>query len=151
GVNEPEATFSACFGAAFLAWHPMKYAELLKEKMQKYNVNVWLINTGWTGGSYGVGRRFSLKYTRSIVKAALNGSLANVDYVTDPVFGFEVPTSCPEVPSELLIPKNTWGDKSAYDKTVNKLASEFQNNFKQFEDQATEEVINAGPKIVSVV
>ncbi|MDJ0625208.1 MAG: phosphoenolpyruvate carboxykinase (ATP) [Candidatus Caenarcaniphilales bacterium] len=147
GVTEPEATFSACFGAAFLVWHPMKYAEILREKMKKHNVNVWLVNTGWSGGSYGVGNRFSLKYTRAIITAALNGSLDKVDYVEDPVFGFQVPTHCPNVPEEILIPKKTWQDKSAYDETLQKLAIQFNKNFEQFKDQATKEVIEAGPKV----
>jgi phosphoenolpyruvate carboxykinase (ATP) len=145
GVTEPEATFSACFGAAFLVWHPMKYAQLLKEKMQKYNVNVWLVNTGWSGGGYGLGKRFSLKYTRAIVNAVLSGALDTVEYVQDPTFGFKVPTACPDVPSEILIPHNTWADKSAYDQAAKKLASLFVQNFEQFKDGVTQDVLEAGP------
>jgi phosphoenolpyruvate carboxykinase (ATP) len=147
GVTEPEATFSACFGAAFLVWHPMKYAELLRDKMKAHQANVWLINTGWSGGPYGVGKRFSIAYTRAIVRAALSGALNDADYVTDPVFGFKVPTSCPDVPADVLQPKNTWADKAAYDQTAQKLAAAFVKNFKQFEDQASAEVLAAAPKV----
>jgi len=146
GVTEPSATFSACFGAAFLAWHPMKYAELLAEKMKKHDVNVWLINTGWTGGPYGVGKRFSLKYTRAIVDAALDGSLDNVPFEHVPVINLSVPTTCPNVPSEVLVPRNTWTDKAAYDATAKKLAGMFAKNFTKYADKATAEVIAAGPQ-----
>ncbi|MCA9899142.1 MAG: phosphoenolpyruvate carboxykinase (ATP), partial [Anaerolineales bacterium] len=108
GITEPQATFSACFGAAFMVWHPSKYAELLAEKMAKHGASAWLVNTGWTGGPYGVGSRMKLSYTRSIIDAIHSGELENVDYVADPIFGLAIPTSCPNVPSDLLIPKNTW-------------------------------------------
>ena len=114
GVTEPQATFSACFGAAFMMWHPNKYAELLADKIKKHNAKAWLVNTGWTGGAYGVGSRIKLKYTRAIIDAIQNNDFDDVETVIDPEFGFEIPTSCPDVPAELLVPKNTWDDKSKY-------------------------------------
>lgn len=149
GVNEPEATFSACFGAPFLVWHPSKYAELLAEKMRTHSASAWLINTGWSGGAYGVGERMSLKYTRAIVDAIHDGSLQTVETVADPLFGFGVPTSCANVPSEILVPKNTWADKTAFDDTANKLAGLFIENFKQFETGASEAIKNAGPAVAA--
>ncbi len=149
GITEPEATFSACFGAAFLVWHPIKYAELLKEKMQKHNVNVWLINTGWFGGSYGVGKRFPIKYTRAIVNAALSGELNSVEYQNDEIFGFQVPKTCPNVPTELMIPENAWADKKAYKQTAQKLTKSFIQNFEKYKDQSSAEVIAAQPKVQS--
>ncbi len=148
GVNEPQTTFSACFGAPFMPLHPTKYAEMLGEKMKEFSVNVWLINTGWSGGEYGVGNRISLKYTRAMITAALNNQLNNVEYITHKVFGLNMPTSCPDVPSEILSPKNTWVDKSAYDEKANKLASAFNENFLQFSDHANDEILNAAPKII---
>ncbi|NNE35506.1 MAG: phosphoenolpyruvate carboxykinase (ATP), partial [Rhodothermales bacterium] len=145
GVTEPEATFSACFGAAFIVWHPAKYAELLAEKMRTHNAKAWLINTGLTGGPYGVGERMSLPYTRSIIDAIHDGALNDVDTVRDPIFGFEVPTSCPEVPSEVLIPRDTWSDPAAYDAQAAKLAQLFRDNFVQFEEGSSDEVIGAAP------
>ncbi|MCA9980413.1 MAG: phosphoenolpyruvate carboxykinase (ATP), partial [Anaerolineales bacterium] len=149
GVTEPEATFSACFGAAFMVWHPSKYAELLAEKLEKHGATAWLVNTGWTGGPYGVGKRMSLKHTRAIIDAIHSGALDNVEYVTDPIFGLAVPTSCPDVPSEVLIPKNTWADPVAYDKQAAKLAQLFNNNFEKYKDGSSEAIINAGPKVVT--
>lgn len=146
GVTEPEATFSACFGAAFMVWHPGKYAKLLAENMKQYNASAWLINTGWTGGSYGVGKRISLKHTRAIIDAIHDGSLEKSEYIKNEIFGFEIPTSCPNVPAELLIPKNTWNDPQAYDQKEQDLANLFKENFKQFETGLSLEVINAGPK-----
>lgn len=146
GVNEPVATFSACFGAAFMVLHPMKYAELLRSKMKEHNVNVWLINTGWTCGGYGIGNRVELKMTRAMIKAAFNGSLDKVDYVQDPIFNLKVPLTCPEVPSEILIPKQIWKDKEAYQEAALKLAQLFKKNFEQYHNQTTEEVLRAGPK-----
>ena len=146
GVTEPEATFSACFGAAFMVWHPSKYAELLAENLDKHGATAWLVNTGWTGGPYGVGKRMSLKHTRAIIDAIHDGSLADVEYITDPIFGLAVPTSCPDVPSEVLVPKNTWTDKAAYDKQAAKLAQLFINNFEKYKDGSSEAIINAGPK-----
>lgn len=146
GVTEPEATFSACFGAAFMVWHPSKYAELLAEKLDKHGATAWLVNTGWTGGPYGVGKRMSLKHTRAIIDAIHDGSLENVEYVNDPIFGLAVPTTCPNVPAEVLVPKNTWTDKEAYDKQANKLAQLFINNFEKYKAGSSEAIINAGPK-----
>ena len=148
GVNEPQTTFSACFGAPFMPLHPTKYAEMLGEKMKEFSVDVWLINTGWSGGEYGVGNRISLKYTRAMITAALRNQLNNVEYITHKVFGLNMPTSCPDVPSEILSPKNTWGDKSAYDEKANKLARAFNENFLQFSDHANDEILNAAPKII---
>ncbi len=145
GVTEPEATFSACFGSPFLPLPATKYAEMLGEKMQKHNVNVWLVNTGWTGGPYGVGNRIDITYTRAMVKAALNGSLNNVAYQEHPVFKLMIPQSCPNVPDEVLNPSNTWENKEDYDKQAAKLASLFKENFKQFTD-APDNIKNAGPK-----
>ncbi|MEZ4594971.1 MAG: phosphoenolpyruvate carboxykinase (ATP), partial [Chloroflexota bacterium] len=147
GVTEPQATFSACFGAAFMVWHPSKYAELLAEKMAKHGASAWLINTGWTGGPYGVGSRMKLSYTRAIIDAIHNGALDNVAYVTDPVFGLAIPTTCPNVPDELLIPKNTWSDGAAYDKQSEKLANLFIKNFEKYKAGSSEAIINAGPKL----
>ncbi len=147
GVNEPTATFSACFGAAFMVWHPSRYAELLAEKIRKHESKVWLINTGWSGGPYGVGRRFSLKYTRAIIDAIHDGSLAQAETYTDPVFGVAIPKECNGVPSELLDPKKTWSDGGEYDKMAHKLASLFHENFKTFEEGASAEIKNAGPVV----
>ena len=147
GITEPQATFSACFGAAFMVWHPSKYAELLAEKMAKHGASAWLVNTGWTGGPYGVGSRMKLSYTRSIIDAIHSGELENVDYVADPIFGLAIPTSCPNVPSDLLIPKNTWKDGAAYDKQAEKLANLFIKNFEKYKEGSSEAIINAGPKL----
>src|SRR6056297_224019 len=147
GVTEPQATFSACFGAAFLVWHPTKYAEMLAERMDKHEVNVWLINTGWTGGCYGVGHRFKLSYTRAIVDAVLDGSLSEVEYQTDDAFGFSIPRSCEGVDSKILVPRNAWGDKNAYDEQAKKLGGLFNNNFKKYKDESSEEILKAGPNV----
>ncbi|WP_420628136.1 phosphoenolpyruvate carboxykinase (ATP) [Candidatus Leptofilum sp.] len=147
GVTEPQATFSACFGAAFMVWHPSKYAELLAEKMEEHGASAWLVNTGWTGGPFGIGSRINLPYTRAIIDAIHNGDLDNVDYVTDPIFGLAVPTSCPNVPDNLLIPKNTWSDAAAYDKQAEKLANLFIDNFEAYKEGSSEAIINAGPKL----
>ena len=146
GVTEPQATFSACFGAAFMMWHPNKYAALLADKIKKHQANAWLVNTGWTGGDYGVGSRIKLKYTRAIIDAIHNNDFENVETVVDPEFGFEVPLSCPGVPSEILVPKNTWEDKAKYDEVKEKLVKLFQNNFNQFEASVNQEIVAAGPK-----
>jgi phosphoenolpyruvate carboxykinase (ATP) len=146
GVTEPQATFSACFGAAFMMWHPNRYAELLAQKIKKHNAQAWLVNTGWTGGAYGVGSRIKLKYTRAIIDAIHNGDFKNVETITDPYFGFEIPTSCPGVPSEILIPKNTWEEKDKFDQVQDKLIGLFTKNFEQFKSQSNPEIINAGPK-----
>jgi len=147
GVKEPEATFSACFGAPFLVLHPARYAELLAEKMRDHQSNAWLVNTGWSGGAYGTGKRMSLKYTRAIIDAIHDGSLSEVPTVTDPLFGFKIPTACTNVPDEILVPKNTWADEGAFEKTANKLASLFAKNFETYASDASDEVKAAGPQI----
>ena len=147
GVTEPQTTFSACFGAAFLPLHPTKYAEMLGKKLKESGANVWLINTGMTGGVYGVGKRMSLKYTRALITEALNGDLENVPYETLPIFNFQIPTTCPGVPSEILNPRNTWSDKAAYDAKATELAAKFNDNFKKYADQASAEILAAAPKV----
>ena len=147
GVTEPEATFSACFGAAFMVWHPSKYAKLLAERIEKNGTSVWLVNTGWSGGGYGEGERMSLKYTRSIIDAILDGSLKNTTFVNNELFGFEVPTECPNVPDKIMQPRKTWSDANAYDQAALKLAKMFKDNFKQFEEGSSKEIIQAGPNI----
>lgn len=146
GVVEPVATFSACFGAAFLVWHPSVYAELLAERMRKHGAKAWLINTGWSGGGYGVGNRIKLKYTRAIVDSIHDGSLAQAETREDPIFGFQVPTSCNQVPVEMLDPKNTWRDAAAYDAKAAQLAELFHKNFEQFKEGCSDEILAAGPK-----
>ncbi|HSH02744.1 MAG TPA: phosphoenolpyruvate carboxykinase (ATP) [Anaerolineae bacterium] len=145
GVTEPQATFSACFGAAFMVWHPSKYAELLAEKIEEHGANVWLVSTGWTGGPHGIGSRMSLKHTRAIIDAIHDGSLERAEYVTDAFFGLAIPTSCNNVPSEILMPKNTWSDNAAYDTQAKKLADLFNKNFEKYKDGSSEAIINAGP------
>ncbi len=147
GVTEPTATFSACFGAPFMVLSPIVYANLLGERISRHKVNVWLINTGWSGGPYGVGRRMKIAYTRAMVNAALSGRLAASPVTTDPVFGVSVPTTCPGVPPEALNPRNTWEDKSAFDTQARKLAGMFIENFKSFAEQVSPEVAQAGPRI----
>ncbi|MEN9448576.1 MAG: phosphoenolpyruvate carboxykinase [Bacteroidota bacterium] len=147
GVTEPQTTFSACFGAAFLPLHPTKYAEMLGKKLKESGANVWLINTGMTGGAYGVGKRMSLKYTRAIISEALNGSLANVEFETLPIFNFQIPTSCPGVPSEIFNPRNTWANAEEYDAKAKELATKFNENFKKYAAQASAEILAAAPKM----
>ena len=147
GVKDPEATFSPCFGGPFLVWHPGKYAELLAEKLRKHGAQTWLVNTGWTGGPYGVGSRMKLKYTRAIVDAIHSGALQDVATVEDPVFGLQVPTACPHVPAEILVPRNTWADKAAYDEKAKRVASLFRENFKKYEAGVSAEVRAAGPRL----
>ena len=146
GVKEPQATFSACFGAAFMMWHPNRYAELLAQKMKEHGVNAWLVNTGWTGGPYGVGSRIKLKYTRAIIDAIHSGAFEGVETTTEPHFGLEIPLSCPEVPSEVLTPRNTWDDKNAYDQTMEKLVKLFNENWRDFEAKVNEEINAVAPK-----
>jgi len=146
GITEPQATFSACFGAAFMMWHPNRYAELLAEKLEKHNATAWLVNTGWTGGGYGVGSRFKLKYTRAIIDAIQAGALDHVEWTKDEEFGFSIPTSCPGVPAELLLPRSTWSDKAKYDEVKQKLIDLFQENFEQFKSDVNANIIAAGPK-----
>lgn len=146
GVTEPQATFSACFGAAFMVWHPNKYANLLAEKMETFGANAWLINTGWVGGGYGVGERIKLKYTRAIIDAIHAGTLSEVATQMDATFGFEIPTTCEGVPSDLLVPKNAWVDDDKYDEQAAHLAKLFNTNFEKFKDGCSAEIVNAGPK-----
>ncbi len=149
GVNEPQATFSACFGAPFLPLHPARYAKMLGEKLESSRANVWLVNTGWSGGGYGVGARIKLRYTRAFLNAALSGALDGVTYQTDEVFGLRFPLECPGVPSEILNPRDAWSDKSAYDAKAAQLAQYFVNNFAKFADQASPEIVAASPKVLT--
>ena len=148
GVDEPLPSFSACFGAPFMPLHPTKYAEMLSKKMQEANVNVWLVNTGWTGGPYGIGNRMKLKYTRAMITAAIDGSLEEANknnYHIHSVFGLAQPKVCPNVPSEVLSSRKSWNNDEGYYKTARKLADSFKNNFKKFEEFANEETLNGGP------
>jgi phosphoenolpyruvate carboxykinase (ATP) len=145
--EEPEITFSTCFGGPFMVHHPAFYADLLKRKILRYGVKCWLINTGWIGGPYGVGKRISIHYTRRMLNAALDGELDKVEYATDPIFGFQVPKTCPDIPDSVLDPASSWSSRDAYMKRYRSLASRFIDNFHKFEDQATEEVKQAGPRI----
>ena len=147
GVKDPEPTFSACFGGPFLVWHPTKYAELLAAKLREHGAQTWLVNTGWTGGPYGTGSRIKLKYTRAIIDAIHSGQLTHIATQEDAVFGLQVPEWCPEVPTELLMPRNTWADKNAYDDKAKKVSALFRENFKKYESQASAEVRGAGPKL----
>jgi phosphoenolpyruvate carboxykinase (ATP) len=152
GVTEPQTTFSACFGAVFLPLHPTKYAEMLGQKMDENpDINVWLVNTGWTGGSYGTGSRMKLPYTRAMITAALNGQLDDVKFTKHPIFGMMVPGAVPGVPTEILDPRNTWADKEAYDKTASDLAEKFVTNFKKYADYANEEILAGAPKVAAAV
>jgi phosphoenolpyruvate carboxykinase (ATP) len=150
GVTEPQLTFSACFGKAFLPLHPFQYAELLGKKLEKHNVNVWLVNTGWSGGPYGVGSRMKLSYTRAMITSALNGSMEKGKFETLPIFNMQMPTVCPDVPLEILNPRNTWKDKDAYDAKANDLAIAFNKNFEQYASRVNAEVLNAAPKAIAV-
>jgi phosphoenolpyruvate carboxykinase (ATP) len=149
GIVEPKAAFSSCFGAPFMPSHPMVYAALLIEKMAAHGAQAWLINTGWTGGAYGTGKRMSIKDTRTLLNAAIDGTLGNVEYVVDPRFGFEVPTTCPNVDAGVLQPRDTWASGAAYDAAAEKLAKMFNDNFVQFADGVSEAVRTAGPKVLS--
>jgi phosphoenolpyruvate carboxykinase (ATP) len=146
GVTEPKATFSTCFGAPFMVWDPNVYAKLLGDRIAKHHAKVWLVNTGWTGGAFGVGSRMKIAHTRAMINAALSGALDHVGYERDPVFNLDVPTSCPGVPSEVLRPRSTWKDAAAYDAQARKLAQMFAENFKGFEATAASDVKAAGPK-----
>jgi phosphoenolpyruvate carboxykinase (ATP) len=147
GVTEPKPTFSACFGAPFLPLHPGKYADMLGKKMEQHNVNVWLINTGWTGGPYGEGNRIKLSFTRAMIAAALDGRLNKVETKTDPVFGVAVPKEVPSVPAEILKPRNTWADKNAYDAKAKYLAGLFVQNFEKYASGVSKAVLDAAPKM----
>jgi phosphoenolpyruvate carboxykinase (ATP) len=149
GITEPTTTFSAGFGAAFLPLHPAKYAKLLGEKLEGTDIKVWLINTGWSGGSYGVGSRMKLSYTRAMITAALTGKLDNVSFEKLPIFDLAFPVSCEGVPAELLNPRNTWADKNAYDSTANNLASKFIANFEKFASETSAEILAAAPKVLA--
>jgi phosphoenolpyruvate carboxykinase (ATP) len=149
GITEPTTTFSACFGAPFLPLHPTQYAEMMGKKIDESDANVWLINTGWSGGPYGIGERMKLKFTRSMITAALEGKLDDVTYKTHEIFGLAMPTSCPDVPTELLDPKSTWKDGGAYDTKANELAEKFITNFEKFKDYANDEILAAAPKVIA--
>jgi phosphoenolpyruvate carboxykinase (ATP) len=145
--KEPEITFSACFGGPFMVHHPYRYAELLKRKIERYGVKCWLVNTGWVGGPYGVGKRISIRHTRALLNAVLSGKLDKVKYYKDPIFGFEVPQSCPDVPEGVLEPWTSWPSRGEYDKRYRDLAARFQENFSKFSDNTSQEVIDAGPRV----
>ncbi|MBS1525651.1 MAG: phosphoenolpyruvate carboxykinase (ATP) [Bacteroidetes bacterium] len=147
GISEPKTTFSACFGEAFLPLNPVFYAKLLGNKLKDHHINIWLVNTGWTGGPYGVGRRMKLKYTRAMVSAAINGELDNVKYDVHPVFNLQMPLNCPNVPDHVLNPRNTWADKDSYDETANRLAAAFTRNFEKYASDDTADIINAAPNV----
>lgn len=147
GITEPVTAFSACFGAPFMPLHPTVYGEMLSKKMQDSGANVWLVNTGWSGGPYGIGERMSLKITRALITAALNGDLDDVEYQTHEIFGLHMPVACPNVPSEVLDPKSTWENKEAYEDKAYHLAAEFNKNFEKFKDGASEELLAAAPKM----
>ncbi|UYQ93522.1 phosphoenolpyruvate carboxykinase (ATP) [Chitinophaga horti] len=146
GVTEPKSTFSACFGAPFMPLHPAQYAKMLGEKMRAHEVNVWMINTGWTGGAYGTGTRIKLAFTRAMITAALTGELDKVAYREHEIFGVAIPESCPGVPTEVLDPRNTWSDKTAYDKQAADLAAKFIRNFEKYADKADKEILDAAPR-----
>eukprot|EP01092_Planopodium_desertum_P003881 TRINITY_DN17493_c0_g1_i1.p1 TRINITY_DN17493_c0_g1~~TRINITY_DN17493_c0_g1_i1.p1 ORF type:complete len:402 (-),score=134.98 TRINITY_DN17493_c0_g1_i1:932-2137(-) len=143
GVKEPTAAFSACFGAPFMPRHPSVYAKLLGELMEKHQANCWLVNTGWSGGAYGVGSRMKIAYTRGLLNAALNGELENADFATDPYFGLAYPTACGDIPAEVLNPRDSWSDKAAYDKAAANLTSLFEKNFAKFEEHVAADVRDA--------
>jgi phosphoenolpyruvate carboxykinase (ATP) len=145
GVKEPQLTFSACFGAPFLPLHPTQYAEMFGKKMQEHNVKVWLINTGWSGGEYGVGSRIKLSFTRAMITAALEGKLDSVAYTKHKVFGLQMPVTCPNVPDEILNPSNTWDDQAHYYQKAQALAKAFNDNFKQYASEASPEILAAAP------
>jgi len=147
GVTEPQATFSACFGAPFMAMHPSVYAELLGQKLRRTGAQVWLVNTGWSGGPYGIGQRMSIKISRAVLRAALSGALDNARFSPFPYFGFEIPDMCPGVPSEVLHPRNTWADKHAFDEKAKHVAQLFIDNFKQFETGTAEDILKAAPRL----
>lgn len=148
GITEPKATFSACFGAPFLPLHPAAYADMLGKKMKEQRVNVWMVNTGWSGGAYGTGKRMKLAYTRAMISAVLNNQLNQVNYIAHPVFGMQVPQSCPGVPSEILNPRSTWTDPVAYDAQANELARQFIRNFEKYANQVSGEILRSAPLLV---
>jgi phosphoenolpyruvate carboxykinase (ATP) len=147
GVSEPSATFSPCFGGPFLVWHPTKYAELLASKLRSHGAQTWLVNTGWSGGGYGTGSRMKLGYTRAIIDAIHSGALSKAPTLEDPIFGVQVPTAVDGVPADILQPRNTWKDAKAYDDAAKKLAFLFKENFRKYEEGASEEIRGAGPRV----
>lgn len=151
GVTEPQATFSTCFGAPFMVHFPTRYAEMLAERINQHKCTVWLVNTGWSGGPYGVGHRMKIAHTRAMVTAALDGTLAAVPTRPDPVFGIYVPEYCPSVPGDVLQPRNTWADKDAYDAKARELAAKFVENFAQFKAQVSSAVAEASPRVEAAV
>lgn len=151
GITEPTTTFSACFGKAFLPLHPAKYAELLGKKLKETNVNVWLVNTGWTGGAYGEGSRIKLSYTRALITAALTGELDKVEFGKTPYFGLAFPKACPGVPAEILEPQNTWKNKDAFKAKAQSLAEKFVKNFEQYAEGCSSEILAAAPKVTAQV
>jgi phosphoenolpyruvate carboxykinase (ATP) len=146
GVTTPEATFSTCFGAPFMVLHPTVYAEMLGRNLARHSTNVWMVNTGWTGGPFGIGHRMKIAHTRAMIHAALDGVLNDIPTFTDPVFGLPIPEACPEVPAEVLNPRNTWADKVSYDEKARDLAARFRKNFEQFSDRVAPEITAAAPK-----
>lgn len=147
GIKEPQATFSTCFGAPFMVLHPTVYAKMLGEKIAEHKTQCWLVNTGWSGGPYGVGSRIKIAYTRALLRAVLTGGFDNVEFETDPVFGIQVPTECEGVPAEILKPRNTWADPKAYDEMAQELANKFFDNIGQFSGQVPEDILAAGPRV----
>ncbi len=146
GVTEPQATFSPCFGGPFLVWHPRKYAELLAAKMKQHHSQAWLVNTGWSGGAYGTGKRISLSHTRAIIDAIHGGALAQSKRERDPNFGFDVITECPGVPGNTLVPRATWAEASAYDEAARRLAGLFRENFRTYEAVVSDDIKAGGPQ-----
>ena len=147
GIVEPQPTFSACFSAAFLVWHPTKYAQMLAEKIRRHDSQAWLVNTGWSGGGFGVGQRIKLSYSRAIIDAIHGGELSQVATVEDPWFGLEIPTACPGIPARLLQPRQTWPNAEDYDAAAQRLAALFQTNFQRYAEGASHEVLSAGPRL----
>jgi len=147
GIVEPKATFSACFGAPFMPLHPNTYAKLLGEKIEKHNVNVWLVNTGWTGGPFGIGSRISLKYTRAMITAVLENQMEDISYTNFATFNFKIPSFCPNVPNEILHPRNSWGDKKEYNTKREELAQMFIENFEQYASMISQDIKSAAPLI----
>jgi phosphoenolpyruvate carboxykinase (ATP) len=144
--KDPEATFSTCFGAPFMTLRPKVYAELLGKKIQQHGSKCWLVNTGWSGGPFGVGKRMKISHSRALLNAALSGALDKVETTKEPIFGLTIPLSCEGVPNEILVPRNTWADKAAYDTKARNLAEQFRKNFEQYADTVGAEIIAAGPK-----
>jgi phosphoenolpyruvate carboxykinase (ATP) len=147
GVTEPEATFSTCFGAPFMPRHPSEYGNLLRELIAAHKVDCWLVNTGWTGGAYGTGRRMPIKVTRALLSSALDGSLNSAEFRTDANFGFEVPVAVPGVDSAVLDPRSTWADKAGYDRQAAKLVNMFATNFEKFEAHVDAAIMGAAPRL----